>query len=455
MSEEREEEECPECPPGLPAYLATFADLMSLLMCFFVLLLAFSEMDVMKYKQLAGSMRDAFGVQNKIDVKDIPKGTSVIAQEFSPGRPEPTVLNEVRQHTDEITQKNLQILCTPGNTPADTQNSPETDAEAAARIMQQLIRQTQADAVEAAQSLKAEIKEGKIEVETKGRKIIIRVKEQGSFASGSATLRPSFMPVMDKIRNVLKEMRGSFAVTGHTDDVPISTPRFRSNWELSSSRAVSVAHELMKTGEIAPDLFSVVGLGETEPLAPNDTDENRARNRRVEIVVEQGKQDDKILSGEEALPEDDEFTPEMIKEAGLEGLKGFEIYDDDGQGNQRTLKSDEDGGDGEKVISVFDPPPPPEAPLSPLERDMAELPAGDEFDAGALDDPGESLDIDVDESPEAEAVFPDGPPGQPAPGETSQPREEATPDSVRGQSGFDMTQDPFATEPDPAEDEFF
>ena len=67
-----QEEECPKCPPeGLPAWMGTFADLMSLLMCFFVLLLAFSEMDVLKFKQIAGSMKFAFGVQNKIEVKDI------------------------------------------------------------------------------------------------------------------------------------------------------------------------------------------------------------------------------------------------------------------------------------------------------------------------------------------------------------------------------------------------
>ena len=80
----------PECkcpPPGLPPWMGTFADLMSLLMCFFVLLLSFSEMDVLKFKQIAGSMKFAFGVQNKIEVKDIPKGTSIIAQEFRPGKP--------------------------------------------------------------------------------------------------------------------------------------------------------------------------------------------------------------------------------------------------------------------------------------------------------------------------------------------------------------------------------
>ncbi len=79
-----EYEDDDEGPPGAPAWMATFADLMSLLMCFFVLLLSFSELDVQKYKQIAGSMKNAFGVQNQVKVMDIPKGTSIIAQEFSP-----------------------------------------------------------------------------------------------------------------------------------------------------------------------------------------------------------------------------------------------------------------------------------------------------------------------------------------------------------------------------------
>ncbi|MEO0580239.1 MAG: flagellar motor protein MotB, partial [Pseudomonadota bacterium] len=95
-----------EAPPaeddggGVPAWVMTFADLMTLLMCFFVLLLAFSEMDVLKFKQLSGSVREAFGVQAEVEAKTIPKGTSVIAQEFSPGVPQPTPLNVVQQQTN-------------------------------------------------------------------------------------------------------------------------------------------------------------------------------------------------------------------------------------------------------------------------------------------------------------------------------------------------------------------
>ena len=92
-------------------WLATFADLMSLLMCFFVLMLSFSEMDVLKYKQVAGSMREAFGVQNEVKVKDIPKGTSIIAQEFSPGTPRATPLNEIWQKTTDESRNSLDVAC--------------------------------------------------------------------------------------------------------------------------------------------------------------------------------------------------------------------------------------------------------------------------------------------------------------------------------------------------------
>ena len=109
MSDE-EEQKC-DCVPGLPAWMGTFADLMSLLMCFFVLLLSFSEMDAMKFKRLAGSMAQAFGVQNKLNVTDIPKGTSIIAQEFSPGRPEPTPINEIWQKTEDLTEMSLEVEC--------------------------------------------------------------------------------------------------------------------------------------------------------------------------------------------------------------------------------------------------------------------------------------------------------------------------------------------------------
>ena len=104
-----EEERCKCPPPGLAPWMGTFADLMALLMCFFVLLLSFSELDAMKFKRLAGSMAQAFGVQNRLKVVEVPKGTSIIAQEFSPGRPEPTPINEIYQRTEDITEMSLEV----------------------------------------------------------------------------------------------------------------------------------------------------------------------------------------------------------------------------------------------------------------------------------------------------------------------------------------------------------
>ena len=92
---------------GSPAWMGTFADLMSLLMCFFVLLLSFSEMDLQKYKQVAGSMKMAFGIQREVKGAGTPKGTSIIAREYSPGKPQPTILRVIKQESIDSTNQTL------------------------------------------------------------------------------------------------------------------------------------------------------------------------------------------------------------------------------------------------------------------------------------------------------------------------------------------------------------
>jgi len=270
-----------------------------LLMCFFVLLLSFSEMDLLKYKQLAGSMRSAFGVQNQINVKDIPKGTSIIAQEFSPGKPEPTPISEVRQSTTDVTKNTLDIKVDDTGTSEtglgfdrrqeipDATKTVESAKDLIITKLKGLIKETEDDARELAKALKKEISSGKVDVETRGRRIIIRVREQGSFPSGSAELRRQFVPVMASIRTVLKKVEGKISVEGHTDSVPIATRVFRSNWDLSSARALSVAHELLKGGVLDSNRFMVTGFADAKPLKANDNEANRAKNRRVEIVIQQ------------------------------------------------------------------------------------------------------------------------------------------------------------------------
>ncbi len=268
MSEEAEEEhDCDYPPEGLPAYMGTFADLMSLLMCFFVLLLSFAEMDALKYKMVVKSLDDAFGVQREVAANEIPKGTSIIAQEFSPGEPRPTPLKEVRQDTIDETRDALKVKL-------DAEGVAEKQAEEIAKEAEQF-----------KEALKTEIAEGLIDVETQLNRIVIRIREKGSFQSGDARMNKEFLPIIGKIKMVLIKTDGQIAVAGHTDNIPISTPRYRSNWELSTSRATSVVHELLRDGEMLPERFVLEGYADTQPLITNDTSANRAKNRRVEIII--------------------------------------------------------------------------------------------------------------------------------------------------------------------------
>lgn len=321
-------EEC-KCPPeGLPAWMGTFADLMSLLMCFFVLLLSFSEMDVLKFKQIAGSMKYAFGVQSLLEVKDIPKGTSVIAQEFTPGKPDPTPIEVIMQQTIEITKAKLDFqegdssrvggqenvkerkVATPEKVEAEAENKSESESDAEGQKeeapVQEKVSESQETQLEdftpapgvsaqhglakqVAQELKNEIEDGAIEVEALGQQLIIRVREKGAFPSGSAFLQPHFRPIIHKVAEILVDIPGVITISGHTDNEKVQSELYRSNWDLSAQRAVSVAHEMLKVRGIKYKKLVVAGYANSKPLTTNKTKADRRRNRRVEIMIMQGE----------------------------------------------------------------------------------------------------------------------------------------------------------------------
>ena len=114
---EEEEQECPKCPPvGAPAWMATFADIATLLMAFFVLILSFAEFNVPKFKQISGSLREAFGVQKIVPVVEQPKGTTVISLNFSPN-PTPAVTETLRQQTTTVQEPELELKTKTEDTP--------------------------------------------------------------------------------------------------------------------------------------------------------------------------------------------------------------------------------------------------------------------------------------------------------------------------------------------------
>jgi len=278
-----EECDCPPCEDGLPPWLATFADLMSLLMCFFVLLLSFAEMDVLKYKQVAGAMRLAFGVQRDVKATEIPKGTSVIAEQYSPGKPvEVTPLEIMREKTTDDTKTNLDFT----DSTQKTDQSLAADAQAQAQQIAQ--QEAKEEAEELQEELASAIGDGLLEVEAFNDRVLIRIRERGSFGSGQAKLKKEFQPILKLIADVLNQRDGHFIISGHTDDIPIETKQFRSNWDLSAARAASVVHYFIREGDVDPERMEIRALSDNEPIVPNDSWENRAQNRRVEISVLHG-----------------------------------------------------------------------------------------------------------------------------------------------------------------------
>ena len=314
-----EEQKC-KCPAGIPAWVLTFADLMSLLMCFFVLLLSFAEMDVKKFKQIAGSMKMAFGVQRDIKVVEIPKGVNIIAKEFSPVPPQPTVINEVRQVTSDDTAQELKLidklerLQEAENELKDkmeymSESESESLTEQLHKIQSEIesleqeldklsskleALQTQAIAEQAENikaSLQNEINAGMLDVEANNNNITIRLRDRGSFPPGTARLTEDFIEILEIIAEELDKTSGDIVVAGHTDDIPINSVRFSSNWALSSARAVAVAHEFINNNNMDEARFSVQAFADNKPLVENDSRENRAINRRVEIIISQTKVD--------------------------------------------------------------------------------------------------------------------------------------------------------------------
>ena len=251
----------------MPAWMVTFADLMALMMTFFVLLYSFSRIDEERYKTIVDSMAKGFdGIQW---IKRQLTEDEVIG-------PEPGIVSPPLQQPSRPVQEQKPTKKPPE--PADA--APEQTIEQPSQPTQDEILFTRLN-----QDLQKEIASGLVYVEKQGSDVMIRFPEEVSFPSGSDKLVRSFIPIIHRISAMLHNSQGDISIAGHTDDQPIATQRFRSNWELSAARAVSVAHRLFETRQINKDKISVIGHADTRPLVENNSADNRAKNRRVEIII--------------------------------------------------------------------------------------------------------------------------------------------------------------------------
>jgi chemotaxis protein MotB len=228
-----EEPKQQECPPGAPVWMCTFADLMSLLLCFFVLLLSFSVMDAQRYKQVAGSMKDAFGIQRETRVTGSPSGDVMVATDF---------------------------LSTP----------------LAVKIQQNINEE-----------IAEEIKSGIIETELTHDGVLVRMKDSVAFDLGKAVIKENGKTILDKIGKVIAGVNAKITVSGHTDNIPLKKGGpYSSNWSLSTARAVAVVEYWSNQFKIPTHRMSAAGYAEGHPLESNDTEAGRAANRRVEFKIQ-------------------------------------------------------------------------------------------------------------------------------------------------------------------------
>ena len=195
--EEQEEEECPKCPPvGAPAWMATFADMATLLMAFFVLILSFAEFNVPKFKQISGSLKEAFGVQKVVPVVEQPKGTTVIELNFSPN-PEPSLSTTLRQQTTELQKPELELKTetekSPDGTGEDKKNQSDFDGAGGESS-------EEVDATELARQLKQAIDTGEVTVETLGENVVINFPEEKTSDDDISTMIAETLEALNDAR---------------------------------------------------------------------------------------------------------------------------------------------------------------------------------------------------------------------------------------------------------------
>jgi len=217
-------------------WLVSYADFMTLMFAFFTALYAISTVDSKKLNSMVESLQDAF------------EPGSASAQ-------------------SRILVGNKQV-------PALSKNAGPGGEVGLADLEKRLSKQL-ADAVA----------EKRIDIEVDGRGLVISIREAGSFPAGSSDLSDAAHALLRELGSVLTEIDNLVRIEGHTDDAPIHTARFASNWELSTARATNVIAFLLTDPTLRPDHFSAAGYAEYHPRGPNESDANRARNRRVDIVI--------------------------------------------------------------------------------------------------------------------------------------------------------------------------
>ncbi len=284
----KKKEEAP--PPGSPAWMATFSDLMNLLLCFFVLLFSMSTIDEAKLNEIIASMSSSFSVFSS-GATSIGEGI-LISNGVSQ-------LNELAEYINstgaaaesETDTDQIQVHDTNSGGMQDTTVTAEsgeqlTVAEAAEQVEAANLRSNEELAEVIGEAVAESQLSDQIDVTFTSQYVMLTMKGSILFNPGSATLNEDCKPVLDRVAMILERYaKGEIEINGHTDNVPMNSAQFPSNEELSDARALSVFYYLVETSSLNPSLLKHSGFGERMPIADNSTEAGRARNRRVEIRI--------------------------------------------------------------------------------------------------------------------------------------------------------------------------
>ena len=257
-----------EAPAGAAPWMNTFADLMNLLLCFFVLLFAMSTVEEEKFEQVAQSLNSAFSI---FDGGAEAIGDGIL---ISNGVSQ---LNELDQYINST-----------GKMAENDESAEELDE------MQKMKEKVEEAQMEASEELAEKVAEavsennlsGEIDIEFTSQYVQLTLSGSILFDSGSVELRQEALPVLDKVGVILDRYSSSvIEIEGHTDNVPMSGSKYSNNDELSSGRALSVFNYFVENTTLEPSMLKHAGRGEYVPIADNSTPEGRAKNRRVEIRI--------------------------------------------------------------------------------------------------------------------------------------------------------------------------
>ncbi|MBP3753405.1 MAG: flagellar motor protein MotB [Lachnospiraceae bacterium] len=283
----KKKEEAP--PPGSPAWMATFSDLMNLLLCFFVLLFSMSTIDEAKLNEIIASMSSSFSVFSS-GATSIGEGILI-----SNGVSQLNELAEYINSTGAAAESDsdsdqIQVYDTQSGGKEDTTATEDAQAmsieEAAEQIEAANLRSNEELAEVIGEAVSESQLSDQIDVTFTSQYVMLTMKGSILFSPGSATLNEDCKPVLDKVATILERYaRGEIEINGHTDNVPMNSAQFPSNEELSDARALSVFYYLVETSSLNPSLIKHSGYGERMPIADNSTEAGRARNRRVEIRI--------------------------------------------------------------------------------------------------------------------------------------------------------------------------